>query len=436
MGRRRRNRSPFDDDMPRRRRRRRSDEYEVVEEVYYEPDPYDHHPHEVYYEYEPASNRGGWLLAVFVVIFVVAGIAILFSSVKKKRYRHSRANSYQGPASHTGSSKQGPQFEQVEVGKPVIDLKSVENALWQTKTKDPKDFKGWMKKFEDEVNAIYFATLKRKNPSADPTSLMPKPVRVDSRKVNQLLHIYGYIEQKKPNGYQAGDKLLFVFKQTKPYQKSSGRLHYSLHDSKGYYYRSPGYSHSLSSMVAPMFMGFFMYAAWSSIWYRPHFGWFHTPYYRSGFFYSRYSYYHRMYPSYGGYYRRTYYRRYRPWGWNRGKYFRSSGGRHYYRRSTPEYRTRSTRYRRRLNSRTGRSGYGRSRTGRSRSGYGTRSRSGRSRSGYGRGYGNYGRSRYGSGRSRSGRRSRSGYGRSRSGYRRRSSYGRRSRSGYGRRSRR
>lgn len=253
-------------------------------------------------------------------------------------------------------------LQPVKIGNPKINLKAVEDALWKTKTDNPKDHKAWMKKFEDEVNAIYFATLKQASPNADPTTLMKKPLRVDSKQEAGLLHIYGYLDNNNTPGYQnAGDSLIFAFKQTKPFTKGSKQLSYSLRDGRGYYYREPGYAHTVPVAYTPVFMGFFLYPTlWYTPYYRTSFVWWGTPYYRTGFFYNRYSYYYGSgyYRGYYGYYRSSYYRRHRPWGWSRGSYYRRGrGGRYYSRgsryRSGSRYRNRGSRYRSRGFGRSG-----------------------------------------------------------------------------------
>ncbi len=386
-----------DDDRGRRRRSRRNrdryDEYEEYEEII-EYDDYDD-DYDDYYEEEyvvDTDTVGGKIIQILVILLLIAIFIGVLASFYNSCNERRRARVY---APQEGYESQQPQenFEPVKIGKPKIDLKAVEEALWSTKTKNPKDFKAWMQKFEDEVNAIYFATLKRENPNADPTTLLPSPVRVEPKKINGLLHLYGYIDKNKKPGYQnKEDELIFVFKQTKPYQKGQRQLAYTLYDSSGYYYREPGYVHHITVDYTPFFMGFFLYATWEAFWWRTHFAWYASPYWwRSGFFYHRYHYYYRRYPTYRTYYRRTYYRRSRPWGWRRGVYYRRSRSGRYYRRGS----------------------YGRrSRFGRSRSRFGRRSRFGSRRSSFGR------RSRFGSRRSSFGRRSRFGS--------RRSSFGRRS----------
>ena len=376
----------------RRGRGSRRDRDEYVEEYYEEYDDYDDDYYETEYVVEDSGNGGliGIIGSIVAVIFVVALLYFLFAPPSSHYSRPMPG--YDGARR---AQKQAMNLKPAKVGKPEIDLKAVEQALWQTKTDNPKDFKAWMKKFEDEVNAIYFATLKQQKPNADPTTLLPTPVRVEPKWENKLLRLRGYLDKNKQPGYQSkDDKLLFVFKQSQPYEKGNQKLSYSLYDSSGYYYRQPGYTHHISSTNA-FFLGFFTYAAWHSIWWRPAFGWYGSPmWWRSGPFYSRYRYYYRSYPSYRGYYRTTYYRRYRPMGWSRGTYYRRGPGGRYYRRSA--YRS-GSRYR-------GRSGY-RSGSSRYRSGS-------RGRSGYRSGGSRYrGRSGYRSGgsRYRSGGGYRSGY---------------------------
>lgn len=417
-----------------RNRRYRDDDY-IVEEVYYEEDPY-------YYEEE----TGSWWVSLLGILFVVGILVVLVSvlfrpSVRRTRYRQGPMTSYSGSPKTAQSD-----FQAVPIGKPKIDLKAVEDALWQTKSKNSKDFNGWMKKFEDEVNAIYFATLRRQSPKADPATLMKQPIRVEPKKVKNLLTIYGYSDDNKKKGFQNGeDKLIFVFQQTKPYQRGSKKLHYSLRDSTGYYYRSPTYVHSYASMAyTPFLLGFFVYPTiWYGMWYRPMFGWWGPGFYSRGFFYSRYNHYYRGYPAYRTMYRRTYYSRHRPWGWNRGSYYR--------RGSNGRYTSRTSRYRGgryRGGSRNRYRGGSRNRyRGGSRNRY--RSRGGnRYRSGSRNRYRGGSRNRYRSGsrnrggsrnRYRSRRRSSWGGRRSRYRSRRRSwgrrSFGRRSFGGFGRRRR-
>ncbi len=277
-------------------------------------------------------------------------------------------------------------MQAVEVGDPKIDLKSVEEALWSAKGKDEKDFDGWMKRFEDEVNAIYFATLKRQKPNADPTTLLPKPVRVDPKRNNDLLTLYGYIDENNKPGYQNGeDKLIFAFQQTKPYNKEARQLGYSLRDGSGYYYRQPEYSHSVSAGMTPFFVGFFLYPMiWHAVWWRASFGWYGSPYWwRGGMFASRYGYYYGRYPGYYGHYRSTYYTHHRPMGWHRGAYYRRGAGGRYYAPGGS-----AARYRRSQS-------YGGSRSGRPSGGSRYGSPSGGSR--YGGGGRSYGGSRSGGG---------------------------------------
>ncbi|HAA56874.1 MAG TPA: hypothetical protein DCE42_19060, partial [Myxococcales bacterium] len=243
--------------------------------------------------------------------------------------------------------QQTKEFQPVNIGNPRIDLQAVEQALWSTKGSNPQDFEGWMKRFEDEVNAIYFATLRQANPKADPATLMPNPVRVDVQRVNQLLRLYGYIDENNQKGYQQDkDELLFVFEQNKAYNPSSRQLYYSLRDGDGYYYREPNSLHTFGP-DAPYVTGFFLFP---NIWYRPYwrsdFGWWGRSYWSRGLFYRRYRTYYNRYPLYYRRYRRNYYRRYRPWGWRRGAIYRRRRGRYYYRKRY--YRRYRRRYRRRL----------------------------------------------------------------------------------------
>ncbi len=393
-----------------RNRRYRDDDY-IVEEVYIEEDPY-------YYEEE----RTNWWVSLLGILFVIGILVVLASFIFKAGVRRTHRRAPVAYQQQTGKSN-APEFQSVPIGTPLIDLKAVEDALWQTKTSNPKDFTGWMKKFEDEVNAIYFATLRRQNPKADPATLMKQPIRVEPKRVNNLLTIYGYSDDNKKQGYQNGeDKLVFVFQQTKPYQQGAKQLHYSLRDGSGYYYRQPTYAHTYASMmVTPMLLGFFLYPTiWYGMWYRPMFGWWGPGFYSRGIFYSRYNYYYRSYPSYRRVYQRTYYSRHRPWGWNRGSYYRrGSNGRYTSRTSRysgSRYRSRGTRSGSRYRSRGTRSG-SRYRSRGSQSGSRYRSRGTRSGSRY-RSRGSQSGSRYRSRRRSSGSRYRSrrrfgGYGRRR-----------------------
>lgn len=372
----------------RRPRRRYEDEY-VEEEYYYEDDG-------------PDIAWGRIIVGAVIFLFVVG---VILSLTRRSRRVYHPSQSYTSPM---GSSKQQqPQedLKPVKIGEPKINLKAVEDALWKTKADNPKDFKGWMKKFEDEANAIYFASLKKAKPNADPTTLMKEPLRVEAKRDNGLLTLYGYLDKNKQQGYQnEQDSLIFAFKQDKPFSKDDKKLSYSLRDGTGYYYREPGYSHVLPAAYTAMFLGFFLYpTVWGMPYYRTSFVWWGTPYWRTGFFYNRYSYYYgsSYYGGYYGYYRRTYYRRHRPWGWGRGSYYRRGRGGSYYSRGSryrsgsryrgsSRYRSRGSRYRgsgsryrgsgsRYRGSSRSRSGSRYRGSGRSRSGYRS---SGRSRSGY------------------------------------------------------
>lgn len=267
-----------------------------------------------------------WLIAALVVAAGVVVYILLAETTPPQPMvgRYISGQPYQRGGVPT-SMPSHPAMQAVEVGDPKIDLKSVEEALWTTKGKDEKDFEGWMKRFEDEVNAIYFATLKRQKPNADPTTLLPKPVRVDPKRNNDLLTLYGYIDENNKPGYQNGeDKLIFAFQQTKPYNKDTRQLAYSLRDGSGYYYRQPDYAYSASAGMTPFFVGFFLYPMiWHAVWWRASFGWYGSPYWwRGGAFAGRYGYYYGRYPAYYGHYRTTYYSHHRPMGWNRGVYYR------------------------------------------------------------------------------------------------------------------
>lgn len=235
----------------------------------------------------------------------------------------------------------------VTMAAPRIDLASVERAIWQTSASHVHDFRGWLQRFEDDVNAIYFATLRQQYPQTPPDSLLPHPVRVEPRWVGGLLYLYGYLDQNNVPGFQQGqDVLLFTFQQTRPYTPGYP-LSYSLYDGSGYYYRDDSYSYAWGGAI-PFFAGFFLYPQyWRGTYWRTSFAWLGTPYWSSGVFYNRYHHYYRVYPTYHSAYRTTYYTRYRPWGWNRGVYFRSTGGRYYYRnpRWVVQYRRTSRPYR-------------------------------------------------------------------------------------------
>lgn len=230
------------------------------------------------------------------------------------------------------SQAQDDASQMVNVGTPRIDLASVDRAVWQTSAAHGRDFNGWLQRFEDEVNAIYFATLRQQYPQNPPETLLPQPVRVEPQWVNGLLHLYGYLDQNNTPGYQANqDILLFTLQQTQPYNPNVGGLSYALFDGAGYYYRDTSYFHNWGAAV-PLFAGFFVYPQyWRGAYWRPAFTWWNTPYWSSGLFYNRYTYYHRIYPTYYNTYRTTYYVRYRPWGWRSGVFFRTAGGRYYYR---------------------------------------------------------------------------------------------------------
>jgi hypothetical protein len=243
-----------------------------------------------------------------------------------------------------GQAQTERDMKPVPIGNPKIDLRAVEEALWNTKTDNPKDFKGWMSKFEDEVNAIYFATLRQQNPQADPATLLKEPVRIDPQRINNLLYLYGYQDQNKKPGFQNGeDLLLFVFQQTGAFDSQNRRLNYALRDGNGYYYRDPAYTHTFAPTVAPMMLGFFLYPAiWYGMWWRPSFMWLGTPYWAGGMFHARYNHYYRSYPRYHSTYRSTYHARSRPWGWNRGAYYQKGAGGQYYRRGASGSYRRST----------------------------------------------------------------------------------------------
>ncbi|HAA54727.1 MAG TPA: hypothetical protein DCE42_08205 [Myxococcales bacterium] len=221
----------------------------------------------------------------------------------------------------------------VQVAPPRIDLQAVEQALIDTKAANQNDFRGWMKRFEDEVNAIYFATLRHQNPQADPATLMSRPVRVDAQRVHGRLKIYGYVDMNHTAGFQNGqDLLLFVFDQSQAYDSKTRQLHYSLRDGTGFYYRDPTYVYVVPA-AEPAFMGFFLYpSVWAGLHWRVTFSWWGTSYWSTGFFYNRGVYYYNMYPRYSRYYRGAYYTRYRPWGWKRGYFFRRVKGRYYHRK--------------------------------------------------------------------------------------------------------
>lgn len=313
-----------------RRRFYRREEPVIVEEIVVEERPM--------YEEEV---QPWWvsLLGLLLVIALIGGLAYFLLRPRTVRYV---------PQPGVMVNQPTQQFQNVPIGNPVIDLQAVEKALWSTQATNQNDFKGWMQKFEDEVNAIYFTTLRSQNPNADPATLLKKPARVDAQRQNNLLHLYGYLDDNNKPGYQNGeDKLLFVFQQTQPYNSQQRQLSYSLRDGGGYYYREPTYSHAVAMAVTPLFLGFFLYPAiWYGMYYRPMgmFGWWGTPYWRTGPFYSRYTVYRTSYSSYSTSYRSNYYNRSRPWGWNRGSYYRrnASGG---YSRPGSTYRSTGSGYR-------------------------------------------------------------------------------------------
>lgn len=228
-------------------------------------------------------------------------------------------------------------LQPVPLGQPRIDLRSVEQALWSTKAGHPKDFKGWMQAFEDEVNAIYFATLRRLQPKADPATLLSQPVRVDAQRIHGLLYLYGYIDQNNRQGFQNGqDMLLFVFEQTKTYNHQSRQLYYGLRDGDGYYYRQPDTIYTIGPTDFLFLTGFFVYPnVWGGLYWRNGFAWWGTPYWQTGLFFNRVQLYYGWYPRYHQFYRRTYYTRYRPWGWRRGTFYRRGANGRYY--SRPGY---------------------------------------------------------------------------------------------------
>lgn len=308
-----------------RRRFYRREEPVIVEEVVVE--------HRPMYE-EEAQPWWVGLISLLVVIAIIGGLAYFLLRPRPVRYV---------PQPGMVANQPSQTMQAVPIGTPTIDLQAVEKALWATQASNQNDFKGWMEKFEDEVNAVYFATLRSQNPQADPATLMKKPVRVDAQRHNNLLHLYGYLDDNNKPGYQNGeDKLLFVFQQTQPYNSQQRQLSYALRDGGGYYYRDPSYTHAVAMAATPMFLGFFLFPAiWYGMYYRPMFGWWGTPYWRSGPFYSRYTVYRTSYASYHSSYRSNYYTRSRPWGWNRGAYYRSRPGGGYYRPGTT-YRSTGT----------------------------------------------------------------------------------------------
>lgn len=178
-----------------RGRRRRVDR----EEYYYEDDDYGYEDDYIVVEEERGSSRGGLVVGIIIAVVVLLVAGAIFTVMMRPSRRYV-GQSYD--SSMRRDRFQGPALKPATIKNPKIDLKAVEKALWETKTKDPKDFKGWMKKFENEVNAIYFATLKRQNPNADPTTLMKKPVRVDPQRKDGKLQIFGYIDNNGKPGYQ------------------------------------------------------------------------------------------------------------------------------------------------------------------------------------------------------------------------------------------
>ncbi len=322
---------------------------EIVEEVIVEEGPY--YEEEVITrggtyreEYAERTRTSSLASAIFSIIGIIIIGAVLYSVCSP--------NKRTPPAEM--AAKQKEDLRPVPIGEPLIDLQAVEEVLWKTKVENKDDFKKWMEKFEDEVNAIYFATLRRKNPNADPATLMKKPIRVDPRVINKLLYIYGYIDENGKPGYQNGeDKLIFVFEQTKPYDPNKKEFAYALRDGNGYYYREPGYVYKLAAAaIGTVLIGAILYKLMSSPpqnygWWRPQFSWWGSSFWNDPRFSSRYQYYYQSYPRYYRVYRKTYYVRYRPWGWKRGVYFkRGAKGKYYYRYGTGYKRSYGTGYKR------------------------------------------------------------------------------------------
>jgi hypothetical protein len=288
------------------------------------------------------GGGGGFWLAIFACV----AVGILVYILAKPSSQPRPAPGFQGYLSKprdersrmaTAPATTMPAMQAAQIGEPRIDLSAVEDALWKTKGDNEKDFKGWMQRFEDEVNAIYFAALRQQKPNADPVTLLPKPVRIDSQRQENLLTLHAYIDQNDKPGYQNGeDKLIFVFRQKQPYNQQQRQLAYSLRDGTGYYYREPTYIHTVHSGVSPYFLGFFLFPAiWYGMWWRTSFLWHSSPmWWRSGAFYSRTVYYGGRYGAYRTHYRSNYYQRHRPMGWNRGAYYRQGAGGRFYPRGS------------------------------------------------------------------------------------------------------
>lgn len=263
------------------------------------------------------------------------------------------------------ASVSGGQVTQAQTNSPLIDLKAVEKALWASQAEHPRDYQGWMAEFEDEVNAIYFAALRRRYPKADPVTLLERPVRVQAQRTKDksLLRLYGYINEDGEKGFQSedDDRLLFVLEQTRPFDGDAKTIHYSLRDGDGFYYRSPTYRALLVGPYAnASFLNFWTNRTyWSGLHWRNDFDWWNQPYWQMNASALPWTRYYRTYPTFRRFYRTAYYNRYRPWGWNRGQIFRRGrqGRRWYYRgmwRRYPyrqRYRLRRRRIRRRMNRR-------------------------------------------------------------------------------------
>ena len=221
--------------------------------------------------------------------------------------------------------------ETAKIGTPVIDLRAVEKAIWETKAKKPGDMKDWLTRFEDELSAIYFTTRKRLRPEAMPVSWLTTPVSVQLSWEKEQLRMFGYLNKNGVAGYQSGDTLLFVFKQSGAYDMNSRAVRYELHDSSGYYYRQPREMFSAPSIFVPAFLGFFTNKAWRGKWSRTTYKWHGAPMWWSAEpFRSRAAYYDAMYPLFMAHYRMTYFTHYRPKGWAKGSPFeRGLDGQYY-----------------------------------------------------------------------------------------------------------
>ncbi|HNB23092.1 MAG TPA: hypothetical protein PKZ32_11755 [Candidatus Melainabacteria bacterium] len=111
---------------------------------------------------------------------------------------------------------------EIEVTSSKINLDEVQKAFFEAKG---DDFKSRMAAFEKRVNEIYEGK---------------DVVSIDATRENNRLVVTGYIDNKKEQGYQAGDEKLFSIEQTgeianndMPYRVNDydGRVHYVGHRS-------------------------------------------------------------------------------------------------------------------------------------------------------------------------------------------------------------